>query len=362
MFDYGQRVRRAREAMDRLGIDCLLVSVGPDLPYLIGYEAMPSERLTMLVVRSAGEVTLVIPELEAPRVAPGPFGVRSWTETEDPTLIVASLAGRPTVAAVGDHLRAVFLLGLLPLLPATTFVPASVLTRSLREVKEPAEVEALRAAADAVDRVARRIPDELAFGGRSERAVARDIVEMTLAEGHEIASFWIVASGPNSASPHHEPGERIIARGDSVVVDFGGRMDGYCSDTTRTFVVGEPSPELSEVHAVVAAAQAAARSYARSGVTAASVDAAARAVIADAGYGGYFVHRLGHGIGLEGHEHPYLVAGNDHVLKPGNAFSIEPGIYLPGRFGVRIEDIAVIAPDGGLDVLNQSDRSLRTVD
>ena len=362
MFDYDQRIRRARQAMDRLGVDCLLVSVGPDLPYLTGYEAMPSERLTMLVVGRDGEATLVIPELEAPRVAPGLFAIRSWSESEDPTGIVASLAGRPTVAAVGDHMRAVLLLGLLPRLPATTFVPASVVTRVLREVKDPAEVEALRAAAQAVDRVARRIPEELRFGGRSERAVARDIVDMTLAEGHESASFWIVASGPNSASPHHEPGDRIIARGDSVVVDFGGRMDGYCSDTTRTFVVGQPPPELSEVHAVVVAAQAAARAYARVGVTAASVDAAARTVIEDAGYGDYFVHRLGHGIGLEGHEHPYLVAGNDHVLEPGNAFSIEPGIYLPGRLGVRIEDIAVIAPDGGLDVLNSSDRSLLMVD
>jgi Xaa-Pro aminopeptidase len=362
MFDYQARIGRARETMDRLGIDCLLVSVGPDLPYLTGYEAMPSERLTMLVMRRDGEVTLVIPELEAPRLAPGPFGIRSWSETEDPAAIVASLAGRPTVAAVGDHMRAVFLLGLLPLLPATTFVPASVVTRVLREVKEPAEVEALRAAAHAVDRVAGRIPHELRFGGRSERAVARDVVEMTLAEGHESASFWIVASGPNSASPHHEPGDRIIGRGDSVVVDFGGRMSGYCSDTTRTFVVDDPTPELSEIHALVAAAQAAARAHARAGVTAASVDAAARAVIDDAGYGDYFVHRLGHGIGLEGHEHPYLVAGNDHVLEPGNAFSIEPGIYLPGRLGVRIEDIAVIAPGGDLDVLNRSDRSLLTVD
>ncbi len=362
MFDYHQRIRRARGVMDRLGIDCLLVSVGPDLPYLTGYEAMASERLTMLVVGREDEATLVIPELEAPRVAPGPFRIRAWSETDDPTGIVASLAGRPAVAAVGDHMRAVFLLGLLPLLPATTFVPASVLTRVLREVKEPAEVEALRAAAQAVDRIAGSIPSEVRFGGRSEQAVARDIVEMTLGEGHETASFWIVATGPNSASPHHEPGDRVIARGDSVVVDFGGRMSGYCSDITRTFVVGEPSAELSEVHSVVAAAQAAARSHARTGVTAASVDAAAREVITDAGYGAYFVHRLGHGIGLEGHEHPYLVAGNQQILQPGNAFSIEPGIYLPDRFGVRIEDIAVIASDGSLDVLNRSDRSLRTVD
>jgi Xaa-Pro aminopeptidase len=362
MHDFTGRLRRTMEQMERRGVDTLMVSVGADLPYLTGYEAMPSERLTMFVLTRDHAPTLVIPALEAPRVEAGHFEVIAWKESEDVLSIVAGLANRPTVAAIGDRTWAVFLLGLLPLMPATTFVPASAVTKPLRMVKDGAEVEALRKAAEAVDRVASRIPSEVRFGGRPERDVARDIVEMTLAEGHDTASFWIVAAGPNGASPHHEPGERIIEAGDAVVVDFGGRMDGYCSDTTRTFVVGSPSAELIEVHGIVAAAQSEARSYARAGVTAESVDQVARAVIADAGYGEFFVHRLGHGIGLEGHEHPYLVEGDHHVLEPGNAFSIEPGIYLPGKFGVRIEDIAVIAPDGSLDVLNQSDRALVEVD
>lgn len=361
MFDHASRMSRARQTMDHLGVDCLMVSVGPDLPYLTGYEARPSERLTMLVVPRNDEATFVVPRLEAPLVPPGAYRMRPWDETEDPVAIAAAAAGRPTVAAVGDHTWSVFLMGLLPLLPQATFVPATVVTKALRSIKEPAEVEALRGAARAVDRVAARIPAEVRFSGRSEAAVARDVVDMTLEEGHDSASFWIVASGPNAASPHHEPGDRIMGDGDSVVVDFGGRRHGYCSDTTRTFVVGSPSPQLVEVHTVVAAAQESARRYARAGVTAAAVDAEARRVITDAGYGDLFIHRLGHGIGLEGHEHPYLVAGNDHVLEPGNAFSIEPGVYLPGVLGVRIEDIAVIAADGTLDVLNQSDRSLVSV-
>jgi Xaa-Pro aminopeptidase len=361
MFDYAARIERAHALMDDRGMDCLLLSVGADLPYLTGYEAMPLERLTMLVVPAAGDAVLVVPELEAPRVEPGPFEIRPWTEGDDPVRLVSALARRPAVAGIGDHTWSVFLLELLSMMADTTFVPASLLTSELRAVKEPAEVEALRFAAAAVDRVSTRIPSEVRFAGRTEREVAREVVEMTLAEGHDQALFWIVASGPNSASPHHEPGTRVIEEGDAVVIDFGGRYRGYCSDTTRTFVVGPPSSELTEVHAVVAAAQGAGRKTARAGVPAEEVDRAARRVIVEAGYGHRFIHRLGHGIGLEGHEHPYIIEGNSAELVAGNAFSIEPGVYLPERFGVRIEDIAVIGPDGELDVLNNADRSLRSV-
>ncbi len=348
--------------MEDLGVDCLLVGVGADLRYLTGYEGMPSERLTMLVVPRDDEPTLLVPELEAPRVGDGPFRLAAWSETEDPVARVAARAGRPTVTAVGDRTWVVFLLELLALMPSTTFVPSSVVTAPLRAVKEAAEVEALRIAAGGVDRVSARIPHEVRFEGRSERQIARDIADMTVEEGHDVATFWIVASGPNAASPHHDPGDRVVEAGDVVLVDFGGRRDGYCSDTSRTFSVGEPSHELREVHEVVHASQSAGREAARAGVSGSSLDAIARGVIADAGYGEQFVHRLGHGIGLDGHEPPYLVEGNDHLLEPGNAFSIEPGIYLPGRLGVRIEDIAVIAPDGSLDVLNRSNRGLVQVE
>lgn len=353
------RLDSARAEMARAGVDCLLLSVGADLPYLIGYEAMPLERLTMLVV-TPEEATLVVPELEAPRVKPGPFEIHPWGETEDPIGVVAGVAGRPTIAAIGDTTWSLFLLELLSAMADTTFVPASRVMRELRMRKDQAEMDALQAAASAVDRVLARIPSEVAFLGRSEREIARDVIDMTIEEGHDAALFWIVASGPNSASPHHEPAERVLEAGDAVVIDFGGKKDGYCSDVTRTFVVGEASAELVKVHAIVEEAQRVGRLSANVGVPARAVDRAAREVIEGAGYGDFFIHRLGHGIGREGHEHPYLVEGNDELLEAGMAFSIEPGIYLPGRFGVRIEDICVLT-DAGLLTLNQADRSLISV-
>ncbi len=360
-FDHAARIARARELMDRDGVDVLLLSLGADLPYLSGYEAIASERLTMLVVPRKGDAVLVVPRLEAPRVAEGPFELHPWDETEDPVPLVADLSNRPLVAAIGDQTWSVFLLELLSVMTETTFVSASRLTTELRIRKDPAELDALRAAGAAADRVARRIPSEIRFAGRTEREVARDVAALTVEEGHDEALFWIVASGPNAASPHHEPGSRVIERGDPVVIDFGGSKDGYCSDTTRTFVVGEPSDELVRVHAVVAEAQAAGRAAARSGVTAETVDRAARQVIDDAGYGEHFVHRTGHGIGLDVHEHPYLVEGNRRRLEPGMVFSIEPGIYLPGRLGVRIEDICVCTGDGA-EPLNDSPRELVPVE
>jgi len=346
--------------MARAGVDCLLLSVGSDLPYLIGYEAMPLERLTMLVV-TKDDAVLVVPELEAPRVEPGPFAIHAWGETEDAVLAVAALAGRPTVAAIGDTTWSTFLLGLLPVMADTTFIPASLIMRELRMRKDAQEIEALQAAAHAADRVLARIPSEVRFEGRTERQVARAVTDMTIEEGHETSLFWIVASGPNAASPHHEPGERVIEAGDAVVIDFGGKKDGYCSDVTRTFVVGEPSDELRKVHAIVEEAQRVGRLAATVGAPAQEVDRAARSVIDAAGFGEFFIHRLGHGIGRDGHEHPYLVEGNDQALEAGMAFSVEPGIYLPGRFGVRIEDICVLT-EAGLLTLNQADRALISVE
>lgn len=343
--------------MREQGVHCVLLSVGSDLPYLTGYEAMATERLTMLVVTTDRDPVLVVPRLEAPRVKAGPFEIRAWSETEEPEAIVADLAGRPEVAAIGDQTWSRFLLELLPMMTESTFVSASRLMGALRVRKEPAEIDALRVVAAAADRVVERIPTEIAFGGRTEREIARDVVELMLEEGHDEARFWIVASGPNAASPHHEPGSRAVEEGDAVVIDFGGRRDSYFSDTTRTFVVGPPSGELSGVHATVLEANLAAKAAVRPGVTGAEVDRAAREVIGDAGYGEFFIHRTGHGIGMDVHEEPYLVEGNLRALEPGMAFSIEPGIYLPGRLGVRIEDICVCTDDG-VEVLNHSHRGL----
>ena len=361
-FDYAARLDRARMLMTERGIDVLMLSVGADLPYFSGYEAMPLERLTMLVVPRDGSATMVVPRLEAPRVQlrGDAFVVRAWDETEDPIEIAANLVGTRSTAALGDPTWSVFLLGLQQRLAHTSFVSATGLTRELRMRKEPEEVRWLRAAAEATDRVVARL-DGQRFSGRTERELSRLVADMTLEEGHDLASFGIVASGPNAASPHHEAGDRVIGVGETIVVDFGGRLRGYCSDTTRTFHTGTPSGPVADAFSVLEAAQAAARSAVAPGVSAEDVDRAARSVIADAGYGDRFIHRTGHGIGLEVHEHPYVVEGNRLPLEPGMAFSIEPGIYEPGSFGMRIEDI-VVCGDAGVDELNRSPRRLHLVD
>jgi Xaa-Pro aminopeptidase len=358
---YAERLGRARARMEELGVDVLLLSVGADLPYLTGYEATPLERLTMLVVPRDGAATLVVPRLEAPRVEERPeaFALQAWDETDDPVAVVAGLAGAARVAAIGDQTWARFLLDLQGALPAVRFRRASEVTGPLRVVKDRGEVESLRAAARAVDAIAESMRDR-PFAGRREAEVHRALVESMLDAGHSRANFAIVASGPNGASPHHEPGDRVIAEGDVVLCDFGGTMQGYCSDITRMFVVGTPRPEVRDAYGVLAEAQEQAVRAATVGTPCEEVDATARRVIGDAGYGDQFIHRTGHGIGAEAHEDPYLVAGNRAPLVPGNAFSVEPGIYVPGRFGLRLEDIVVATPDGP-ERLNQAPRDLAVV-
>jgi Xaa-Pro aminopeptidase len=204
--------------------------------------------------------------------------------------------------------------------------------------------------------VARVLADR-EFTGKTEAQLGREIAELLVENGSDTAAFVIVASGPNSASPHHESGERVIGEGDAIVIDFGGTVAGYSADTTRMFHVGEPGAKYREVHAVVLAAHNAGVSAVAPGVTAESVDAAARRVIAEAGYGEYFIHRTGHGIGLDTHEDPYIVAGNSQKLRPGMTFSVEPGVYLPGEFGVRIEDI-VACTEHSVDRFNHSSREV----
>lgn len=357
-FDHAGRVNRLQDTMVQSDVEVALLSVGADLPYFTGYEAMASERLTVLVVPANGDPVLFVPELEAARVGPGEFKLHPWGETEDPVALAACLA-RPSRVAVDDHMWAVFLTRFQRHWTTAEWIPASELTRELRIRKDAAEVDLLRRAAHGVDRVMARIPDEVRFAGRTERDVARNLAELTLEEGHETAEFGIVGSGPNGASPHHHAGERVIEEGDLVVCDFGGRWDGYYSDSTRTFVVGEPSVEQAEVHEIVQQANRAGREAAAPGVPCKEIDRAARRVVSAAGYGDYFIHRTGHGIGLEVHEHPYMVEGNTRALEPGMTFSVEPGIYLPGRFGVRIEDI-VVCTDHGVESLNRSERGLVT--
>ena len=362
---YRERIERVRARMDELAVDVVLCSVGSDLPYLTGYEAMPLERLTMLVLHRDGPAALVVPRLEAPRVVeqPGVFEIVPWDETDDPVALVVRRAGAPARVAVGDQTWARFVLDLQRALPDVSFRRATNVTGPLRVVKDAAEIAALQAAASVVDDVA-RVMRERPFAGRTELDVHRELVERMLEGGHERANFAIVAAGENAASPHHDPSGRVIERGDVVLCDFGGTMHGYCSDITRMFVVGEPEPEVGDAYAVLVEAQEAGVRAAVVGETCAAVDAAARRVITEAGYGEYFVHRTGHGIGTTTHEPPYMVEGEDRPIEPGMCFSVEPGIYLPGRFGVRIEDIVVAFPPevpDGARRLNTSTHHLQVV-
>jgi Xaa-Pro aminopeptidase len=360
---YGDRIARVRARMVEAGVDVLLLSVGPDLPYLTGYEAMPLERLSMLVLPCTGDAQLVVPRLEAPRVEARPelFGIVPWDETEDPIARVAAMIPRACGrVAIGDHTWARFVLDLQRALPACDFVRATDVVAPVRMVKDDAEIAALTRAAHAVDTIAVEMRSA-SFVGRTELDVHRELVERMLAAGHERANFAIVAAGANAASPHHDPtARRTIADGDLVLCDFGGTMDGYCSDITRMFHVGEPSPEVRDVYSVLVEAQEAGVRAAAIGTPCEDVDAASRQVIADAGFGEYFMHRVGHGIGTEAHEDPYMVAGNLLALEAGHAFSVEPGIYLPERFGMRLEDIVVATTAGPLR-LNDAPRDIAIV-
>jgi len=357
---FQERMDRVRTAMADQGVDVLMLSVGHDLPYLTGYQAMPLERLTMLVVRLDGEATMVVPRLEAPRVVeqPGVFGLRPWEETEDPTAVVAELAGGASTVAVGDQMWARFLVELLPQLPGAEYRRAVEIVGPLRVRKDAAEVEALQAAGAAADRIAAQLQGgEIPLVGRTEAAVSADLSARLRAEGHDKVNFAIVAAGENAASPHHHAGDRVIAAGEIVLCDFGGTMAGYCSDITRCVFTGRAPSEITEAYDVLHRAQQAAVAAAVVGTPCEEVDRTARRIIADAGFGDQFIHRTGHGIGMEEHEDPYIVEGNHHRLEPGHAFSIEPGIYVAGRWGMRLEDI-VVATDDGPAPLNAVDHHL----
>jgi Xaa-Pro aminopeptidase len=363
---HANRISRAAEAAGERGVDALLITPSPDYAYLLGYRAPALERLTCLIVPADGEPVLLLPRLEEP-LARHELGdlvdemtVVPWDETDDPVRLVQTIVAGARRVAVQDQMWARFALRLRAALDPTELVEAGPTMSSLRRIKSPEEVERLRAAASAADTTMRAVTTER-LSGRTEREVSRHIRELLLEAGHDTADFGIVASGPNSASPHHEPGERVIESGDAIVLDFGGAFAGYCSDTSRTAFVGEPDPEFSALYAVLREAQAAACEAVQPGIECAEVDAVARAIIDEAGYGDAFMHRTGHGIGLETHEEPYIVASNRELLQPGHTFSIEPGIYIRDTWGARIEDIVVCTDVGG-ERLNTSSTELYLVD
>ena len=361
--DFAGRLDRAAHAARSAKVSALVVTPSPDLFYLTGYDAPVLERLTALVVRAKGDPVLVVPRLEQPRAKASSAGklveVVSWMDGEDPYRLVRKLVKAKGRLGVTDRMWAAQLLALQGALPHASFRSAAKALAPLRAVKDAGEVGFLRQAARGADRTfGEVIKDPMV--GRTEAEVGSALAEGLLRHVHQTVGFTIVGSGPNGASPHHDTGRRRIRAGDPVVLDFGGRVGGYCSDVTRTVSVGEPTSRMREVHEIVQEAQEAAFRAAGPGVPAQEVDRAARIVIEAAGYGEAFIHRTGHGIGLEEHEDPYIVEGNDRPLVPGNCFSIEPGIYLSGRFGVRIEDVVTVTEDG-CDRLNRAPRQLLVV-
>lgn len=358
-----------REAMRQVDIRAALITPGADLRYVAGYDAKPLERLTCLVVPSAGDPVLIAPELEASEAQHSAFGaaggrVITWAETEDPFTIIRTLVDQLQAGplAVDDHMWAQRVLRIQEMLPDRTLLPAGPLLGPLRQIKSEEEIEHLAQAAAAIDRVHARVP-EILRAGMTEREAGVIIAEAILDEGHVTVDFVIVASGPNGANPHHEVSDRVMQAGDPIVVDIGGSMpSGFRSDCTRTYVLGDASPEYRQAYESLLAAQRRASEYVEPGRTFESIDATARRVMSEHIIGGtplsdFFIHRIGHGIGLESHEEPYLVAGNIARVCQGMTFSIEPGFYIPGQYGARIEDIVVCTEDGHRS-LNHQPREL----
>ncbi len=354
------RLQRAQQAAGTAGVDALLITPGSDLRYLLGVGGSSFERLTCLVVPANGAPTLVVPKLERPGYADVPtddlgVAIATWVDGDDPYgLAYRAIGARPRRIAVADMMPALHVLALRTGAPDAEQVLAGPVLRELRMRKDNAELAALRRAGEAIDRVHARMGEWLR-AGRTEAEAGADIAAAIVAEGHAQAAFVIVGSGPNGASPHHGVSDRVLEQGDVVVVDIGGPVpEGYNSDSTRTYVLGAPSePDVLATYQVLQRAQQAAVDIIRPGVTAQTVDDTARRIIADAGFGDYFIHRTGHGIGLDVHEEPYILAGNTLPLEPGMTFSVEPGIYLPGRWGARIEDIVVVTDHGVASLNNQ---------
>ena len=362
--DFARRMERAAARAAAADLTGVLVTPGPDLLYFTGYRPIAiTERITMLVLQAGRAPALIVPVLERPDAGSGPGApavqLADWADGSDPYAASAALLDPHGTYAISDSAWAMHLLGLQQELPQSRYVSVTGTLPMLRAIKDADELKRLAAAGASADATFEKITC-VQFAGRTEREIGADLARLLSEHGHSQVDFTVVGSGPNGANPHHEVSDRTIQRGDMVVLDFGGIQDGYGSDTTRTVHVGEPANEERDVFEVVRSAQQAAFEAVRPGIACQEIDRAARAVIADAGYGENFIHRTGHGIGLTTHEPPYMVEGETHRLEPGMCFSIEPGVYLPGRFGVRIEDIVTVTEDGGRR-LNNTSREMRIV-
>jgi Xaa-Pro aminopeptidase len=359
-----RRMERATAQAADAGLTGVLVTPGPDLVYFTGCQPVAiTERITMLALQTSHDPAMIVPILERPDAmeAPGAaaLALTDWADGSDPYTATAGLLDPHGSYAISDSAWAMHLLGLQQASPESRYVSMTSALPMLRAVKDAEELKRLAAAGAAADATFEQILGAR-FAGRREREIGADLAGLLRDHGHSEVDFTVVGSGPNGANPHHEVSERTIEDGDMVVLDFGGLQDGYGSDTTRTVHVGEPTEEEREVFEVVRRAQQAAFEAVRPGIACQEIDWVARKEITDAGYGEYFIHRTGHGIGLTTHEPPYMVEGETRTLEPGMCFSIEPGIYLPDRFGVRIEDIITVTEDGGRR-LNNTSHDLRIV-
>ena len=358
---HSERIARVAHALAEQGSDLLLVTPSADLRYLANYQALPLERLTCLAINNAGRSWMIVPALERPAaeaagVTDHGIELLSWHETQDPFAMLAQAVGSVEHPLVNNTMWVEKAQNLQSAFKSNVGLANNILS-DIRMVKSADEIAALHEAGAAIDEVHSQMGKWLR-PGRTEREVGRDIAEAIIASGHQTVDFVIVASGPNGASPHHEVSDRIIHAGDPVVVDIGGTMpSGYCSDSTRMYACGSVEAEFSEMYQVLLRAQAEAVAYARAGVSCESVDAIARDILAQHNMDEFFIHRTGHGIGMETHEEPYIVSGNSRLIQDGHAFSIEPGFYIPGRFGARIEDI-VTCWDGSVSSANNTTHEL----
>ena len=359
-----KRVERLAQTLKDRGIDALYIGPSTDLEYVGGLDTQPDERVRGLMVAKDARCFAMTPLLYKEEIVKAFEDVPFYAEWNDHEGFTGAFRrGCEHLGIVGgriafnDGVRAVDMLAVRDAMPMEMVNGADLLAGQ-RSRKDEEELGVLRESSRIVDKVVAKL-QKFIRPGIKERDVAKKIPEFFEEEGVTQMSFNpIVASGPNGSMPHYSGGERVIGENDIVILDLGGRYKSYCSDTTRTLFTGTPTEEMKKVYEIVKRSQAAGEAAVRPGATGQDVDRAARQVIIDAGYGEFFFNRVGHGVGLAVHESPYMIEGNDVPLAPGNVFSVEPGIYIPGKFGVRIENLVAVRPDGRGEALNHFTREL----
>jgi len=344
-LEHKERLNKTAQLMNDNNLSTLLITPGPNLRYLTGYKAKNLERLTCLVLQKDELPAIIVPKLE--KLATIDSGIEelgieiiTWEETESSYSKIKRPVSKGLVA-VDSQMNASKMLDFQNHFTDRKFVDAEFIMKKIRSIKSQYEIDQLALAGKFIDDVHKQIP-QIVEQGDTEKILAKKISNLIIESGHESVDFTIVATGQNSASPHHEPGETLIAKGDVLVIDIGGTTpSGYCSDSTRTYVVGNCSPDFQEKYEILKQAQELAIESVNQNISAEDLDLVAREYLLKNDLGEYFIHRTGHGIGMETHEEPYIVQGNSKMLVDGNAFSVEPGFYIEGKYGARIEDIVI---------------------